>query len=126
MTDHIPNDLSHLSDAEFNALCPQGEHAPGPAMTDISSAAKAILDELHYHFYRVYSTHIVGAVYALRVAADQLNPSDKELNETYLAGYYANKNRQGPDCQAAGLRAVLAKWGKDPLFAIADELDSAS
>lgn len=30
MTDLTPNDLSHLSDAEFNALCPQGEHAPGP------------------------------------------------------------------------------------------------
>jgi hypothetical protein len=30
MTDHIPNDLSHLSDAEFHSLCPQGEHAPGP------------------------------------------------------------------------------------------------
>ena len=34
MNDHIPNDLSHLSDAEFNSLCPQGEHAPGPAMTE--------------------------------------------------------------------------------------------
>jgi hypothetical protein len=30
MTDHIPNDLSHLSEEEFNSLCPQGEHAPGP------------------------------------------------------------------------------------------------
>ncbi len=29
MTDLTPNDLSHLSDAEFHALCPQGEHAPG-------------------------------------------------------------------------------------------------
>ena len=27
MTDLTPNDLS---DEEFNALCPQGEHAPGP------------------------------------------------------------------------------------------------
>ena len=34
MTDHLPNDLSHLSDAEFNALCPQGEHAPGLSMID--------------------------------------------------------------------------------------------
>lgn len=41
--------------------------------------------------------------------ADQ--PSDKELCETYLAGYYAVKNRQGPAAQAAGLRAVLKKWG---------------
>ena len=29
-TDLSPNDLSHLSDEEFIALCPQGEHAPGP------------------------------------------------------------------------------------------------
>jgi hypothetical protein len=42
MTDHIPNDLSHLSDAEFNALCPQGEHAPGPQ--PLSPAAQAVLD----------------------------------------------------------------------------------
>lgn len=26
-----PNDLSHLSDEEFNALAPQGYHATGPA-----------------------------------------------------------------------------------------------
>jgi hypothetical protein len=34
MTDLIPNDLSHLSDEEFLALCPQGEHAPGSFMLD--------------------------------------------------------------------------------------------
>jgi hypothetical protein len=31
MTDLSPNDLSHLSDEEFNALAPQGYHATGPA-----------------------------------------------------------------------------------------------
>ena len=31
MADLTPNDLSHLSDEEFLALSPQGEHAPGPA-----------------------------------------------------------------------------------------------
>jgi hypothetical protein len=40
MTNHIPNDLSHLSDAEFNSLCPQGEHAPGPE--PLSPAAQAV------------------------------------------------------------------------------------
>jgi hypothetical protein len=29
MTDLTPNDLSYLSDEEFNALCPQGYHATG-------------------------------------------------------------------------------------------------
>jgi hypothetical protein len=44
MTDHLPNDLSHLSEEEFCALCPQGEHAPGPSMADLSPAAQAVLD----------------------------------------------------------------------------------
>jgi hypothetical protein len=42
MTEHVPNDLSHLSDAEFHSLCPQGEHAPGPQ--PLSPAAQAVLD----------------------------------------------------------------------------------
>ena len=42
MTDIIPNDLSHLSDAEFFALCPQGHHAPGPE--PLSPAARTVLD----------------------------------------------------------------------------------
>jgi hypothetical protein len=43
MTNLTPNDLSHLSDEEFNALCPQGHHAPGPAQP-LSPAAQAVLD----------------------------------------------------------------------------------
>jgi hypothetical protein len=39
--------------------------------------------------------------------------SDEELCETYLAAYYAETNRQGPHCQAMGLRAVLARWGNN-------------
>ena len=42
MTDLTPSDLSHLSEDEFNALCPQGEHAPGPP--PLSPAAQAVLD----------------------------------------------------------------------------------
>ena len=42
MTDLTPNDLSHLSDEEFIALCPQGEHAPGPE--PLSTSAQAVLD----------------------------------------------------------------------------------
>lgn len=37
-----PNDLSHLSDEEFNALCPIGHHALGPE--PLSPAAQAVLD----------------------------------------------------------------------------------
>ena len=38
-----PNDLSHLSDEEFNALAPQGYHATGPA-EPLSPAAQAVMD----------------------------------------------------------------------------------
>ena len=47
MTDLTPNDLSHLSDADFHALCPQGEHAPGPeplSPAALSPAAQAMYD----------------------------------------------------------------------------------
>jgi len=42
MTDIIPNDLSHMSDEDFNALCPQGHHAPGPE--PLSPAAQVVMD----------------------------------------------------------------------------------
>ena len=65
MTDLTPNDLSHLSDEEFNALAPQGYHATGPA-EPLSPAAQSVLDA-----YR--STHLStnNLVAALRAAADQ-------------------------------------------------------
>ena len=44
MTDLSPNDLSHISDEEFNALCPQGYHAPGAK--PLSPAAQAVLDSM--------------------------------------------------------------------------------
>jgi hypothetical protein len=97
-------------------------------MTNLSPAAQAVLDAVDQvpRVLNCTQDHPLFAAAALRAAADQVVPGDKELSETYLAGYYADKNRQGPACQAAGLRAVLAKWGKDPLLAIADELDELS
>jgi len=98
-------------------------------MTGLSSAAQAVWrahEQVLGGECVLTKTDMEALAAALRAAADQLTPGDKELSETYLAGYYAEKNRQGPACQAAGLRAVLAKWGKDPLLAIADELDGLS
>ena len=54
MTDLTPNDLSHLSDAEFHALCPQGEHAPGPeplSPAALSPAAQAIVAAVTQQMY---------------------------------------------------------------------------
>ena len=65
MTDLSPNDLSHLSDEEFLALCPQGEHAPGPE--PLSPAAQAVDDATCYDM-----PNRVLAAAALRALAEQL------------------------------------------------------
>ena len=67
MADLTPNDLSHLSDEEFNALCPQGYHAPGPE--PLSPTAQAVLDA-YYCDAPVPGSKRVAA--ALRALADQL------------------------------------------------------
>ena len=43
---------------------------------------------------------------------EQEGPSDFELCRVYREAYYAHPIRQGPFAQAAGLRAVLARYGK--------------
>ena len=68
MTDLTPNDLSHLSDEEFNALCPQGEHAPGPE--PLSPAAEAIFFAADGMQPRQYRGRMLAA--AIRALADQL------------------------------------------------------
>ena len=71
MADLTPNDLSHLSDEEFNALCPQGYHAPG--LEPLSPAAQAVLDA----YWETFNAPLEGAIHrplaaALRALADQL------------------------------------------------------
>ena len=94
-------------------------------MTNLTAAAQAVIDAYCTEADRLDRevSHEEMLAAALRTAVGQAVPMDKELRETYLAGYYAGKNRQGFDCQIAGLRAVLAKWGKAPLLNIADELE---
>jgi hypothetical protein len=69
MTDHEPNDLSHLSDAEFNSLCPQGEHAPGPQ--PLSPAAQAVLDAAFTPWETTDTPQSIAAA-ALRAAAEKI------------------------------------------------------
>ena len=77
MTDHIPNDLSHLSDEAFNALCPQGEHVPGSE--PLSPAAQAVAwayDNAPERPTGNHRYHWIAA--ALRAAADQVVPEKLE------------------------------------------------
>jgi hypothetical protein len=57
-----PNDLSHLSDEEFNALAPQGYHATGTA-EPLSPAAQSVMDA-----YRSTHLSINNLAAALRAA----------------------------------------------------------
>ena len=81
MTDLTPSDLSHLSEDEFNALCPQGEHAPGPP--PLSPAAQAVLDayEKANDCYREEWGQLAAA---LRAAADQVVPPTTQCHVANL------------------------------------------
>ena len=74
MTNHIPNDLSHLSEAEFNSLCPQGEHAPGPE--PLSPAAQAVLDAWSDNTLYTRDKEPQALAAALRAAAGYMFPND--------------------------------------------------
>ena len=101
MTDLSPNDLSHLSDEEFNALCPQGEHAPGPE--PLSPAAQKVLRAAGDSEPGIHAT--IAA--ALRALAEQLR-LELPLGDTDAdAGVFAAHS------------AICAT-----ILAIADELES--
>ena len=74
-----PNDLSHLSDEEFMALCPQGFHGTGD-FEPWSSAAKAILDAYFTHADLLNRdvSHEEMLAAAIRVLADQVVPDIDE------------------------------------------------
>jgi hypothetical protein len=97
-----PNDLSHLSDEEFNALAPQGYHTTGPA-EPLSPAAQAVKDAV-LALYSDEKVHKFGwqldaptVAAALRAAVEQ---------STYQDAW---------DCQFTSAEKILA---------IADELDN--
>ena len=71
MTDPTFNNLGNLIFEEFNALCPQGEHAPGPE--PLSPAAQAVLDAATLASWKDYdpAPSIIAAA-ALRALADYL------------------------------------------------------
>jgi hypothetical protein len=96
MTDLTPNDLSHLSDAEFHALCPQGEHAPGSE--PLSPIPQAILAAFNDHY-------------------ELLGPLEDNWQEVCLAaaiGALADRLQH---------KGVISK---DSLIAIATELEDAN
>lgn len=74
MNDLTPNDLSHMSDKDFNALCPQGHHAPGAE--PFSPAAQAVLNAAINTPRELPFEHDIAA--ALRAAADQVVPEEAE------------------------------------------------
>jgi hypothetical protein len=94
MTDLSPNDLSHLSDAEFQSLCPQGEHAPGPE--PLSPAAQAVLDAFldcsvdAGNYYATRSNQIAAALRA--ASARMMRLGYDSVNSKYLEGIEASSD----------------------------------
>ena len=91
MTDPTPKDLSNLIFEEFNALCPQGEHAPRPK--PLSPAAQAVLDAYFTHadLLNREVSHEEMLAAALRALADQVVPDEGNfLTPAIAAGIRAN------------------------------------
>jgi hypothetical protein len=115
MTDLTPNDLSHLSDEEFNALAPQGYHAPVPA-TALSPGAQAVLDALYLEELNGPQQLMARAhaAAALRAAADQVVPREEWPDQSIG---FADWNLATERCeQRKNIRAQL--------LAIAAELEA--
>ena len=129
MTDLTPNDLSHLSDEEFNALCPQGEHAPGPEPPPTNGPNNSDVTEL---FYRHMGEGSEGGFE--NAIAEVLTrwghpatpppepPTDEEIQEWADACSEAPLEEMDPDvhgwrrCFTAKefsetIRAALERWG---------------
>lgn len=100
MTDLIPNDLSYMSDADFNALCPQGHHAPGPE--PLSPVAQVVLDA-----FRTSHTGQGCLAAALRAAAQTEYKPDMrdEMEVMFSEGWNSHRKE---------------------LLSIADELEGAN
>jgi hypothetical protein len=85
-------------------------------MTDFRALCARMADELDHYRQLLMDdrreTHALAIEARAALAEQPVGPTDEELCETYRTAYYAEKNRQGPHCMAAGLRAVLARWGQ--------------
>ena len=82
---------------EVIRLDKEGFHYRGQFIEDAGEAHRLMVEFLRQ-----------GTVHAS--AEQPVGPTDEELCETYRTAYYAEENRQGPHCMAAGLRAVLTRW----------------
>ena len=112
MTNHIPKDLSYLSDEEFNSLCPQGEHAPGPALADFRALCAELTEALD-QCQRPYGDRPPESVLVWKaraaLAEQPVGPTDEELWEAY--DQMDGVPDDWPWCRDYA-RAVLARWGQ--------------
>ena len=125
MTDLTPNDLSHLSDEEFNALCPQGEHAPGPEPPPTNGPNNSDVTEL---FYRHMGEGSEGGFE--NAIAEVLTrwghpatpppepPSEKEIEQfvesirmPWIIEHLSRTTDPDPDFDVVIVRAALHRWG---------------
>jgi len=86
-----PNDLSHLSDEEFMALCPQGFHGTGD-FAPLSPAAKVILDAYFTHadLLNREVSHEEMLAAAIRELANQAAPRNHVKDIAYIHQNYVD------------------------------------
>ena len=105
----LPADLSQLSEEEFLALCPQGEHAPGAE--PLSPAAQAVKDAALAMYAGpnvrrlAWPLDMPVVVAAIRAAADHLDA------ESPWPGH---------------IESTGVNWSRNELHKIATELESCN
>jgi hypothetical protein len=135
-----PNDLSHLSDEEFWALCPQGEHAPGPEPVNVGEVEELVAWLRHYcdeefgpqsdhpNALQIHRTaDLLERQYPQPIPVNerlpatgkpdlQVEPTDEELNllerqHWEETGVEGQGQRETVFNHQSFARAVLARWG---------------
>ena len=90
-------------------------------MTTDYRALCAELAELDGHCVVDCTTEWADVMCRVRAALAQpepAGPTDEELNDTYWKAWYEHFDRTNSVLHAAGLRAVLARWGRPALAPI--------
>ena len=76
---------------------------------ELLAAYERELDETHS--FDPAESELVRRARAYLAQPEPSQPTRKELLETYRAGYFDGKSREGPEAHESGLRAVLTRYG---------------
>ena len=82
------------------------------ATRDLIQRLTDALDHLDCHYNVPSQSALIAEAHDYLAQPEPQGPSDEELANTYWKAWHEHLDRFNPVCHAAGLRAVLARWGR--------------